>query len=414
GASVKSVEGIRNMAEIIRSQQDHLFVVVSAMGKTTNMLEQVVEAYMEHGAESALQALGSVESFHIPIISKLFNHPTVGLNAVQPVFAQLKQELTMLVEDYDKTYDRIVSYGELISTTIITSYLREECHLDAAWLDMRQIVCTDSNFREANVRMDVTRRRLHETVDFNLHRIYIGQGFIGGNDRQQSTTLGREGSDYSAAIVGSLLGAESVTIWKDVPGILNADPRIFPNTVLLPELTYYEAVELAYSGAQVIHPKTIRPLENADIPLYVKPFAAPYEHGSIIRSVAQRHDDVPIIILRKKQILITVRPLDFSFVLENSLPRLFSILEKHRLKVSLIQSSAVTISVCVDHTRYVEDALDELRNYFSVSYNTGLELLTIRGTTPELVEQCTQNRQTLIEQHTRRTGKFLMFANEAG
>jgi aspartate kinase len=209
-------------------------------------------------------------------------------------------------------------------------------------------------------------------------------------------------------VVGNLLDAESVTIWKDVPGILNADPRLFENTVHIPELTYLDAVELAYSGAQIIHPKTIKPLENKHIPLYVKPFGSPNETGSVIKSTTEKPIDVPVIILRKNQVLITVRPRDFSFVLEESLSKAFALMNKHRLKISMIQSSAVSISVCVDNTRYLAGALDELGNDFKVTYNDGLELLTIRGINDEIVQSTTQGRTILLKQRTRRSGRYLM------
>lgn len=221
------------------------------------------------------------------------------------------------------------------------------------------------------------------------------------------TTLGREGSDYTAAVVGNLLNADRVTIWKDVPGILNADPRLFSETVLIPELTYMDAVELAYSGAQIIHPKTIKPLENKQIPLYVRPFGSPQEAGSVIKSAAKQIE-VPVLILKKNQVLVTLRPLDFSFILEESLTWIFTVVEKHRLKVALIQSSAVSISICVDNSRYLQRALDELANDYKVNYNTSLELLTIRGTNPEIISQTTEGREILVQQKTRRIARILM------
>lgn len=233
-------------------------------------------------------------------------------------------------------------------------------------------------------------------------------GLIGGTADGRRTTLGREGSDYTAALLGNFLDAESVTIWKDVPGILNADPRLVEDTVLIPELRYHDAVELSYSGAQIIHPKTIRPLENKRIPLYVKPFGDPTAAGSRIHADAVGPINVPVYIWRKNQVLITVRPLDFSFVLEESLNRLFEIVHRHRLKVSLIQASAVTISVSVDHTRYVDEALEELREQFRVNYNDGLSLLTIRGTTPEILHRESAGRNILLSQTTRRTARLLI------
>lgn len=408
GASVRSAEGIRNIARIVSGVQDHLFIVVSAMGKTTNAMEVVLENFMKADRTAALTKLTEVEDYHLQIINELFEKPDNGHSVIKPVFEELSQYIQQGIgDDYDRWYDRLVSYGEIISTKIVAAYL-SEYGIENHWLDMRNLLVTDSNFREANVRMDESKIRLRAAADFGKQRIYIGQGFIGANVKGDPTTLGREGSDYTAAVVGNLLKAESVTIWKDVPGILNADPRIFDNTVHIPELTYLDAVELAYSGAQIIHPKTIKPLENKKIPLYVRPFGNPTEAGSVIKAQTEKPIEVPILILRKNQVLVTVRPRDFSFVLEESLSKAFGIMNKHRLKISLIQSSAISISVCVDNSRYLAGALDELSNEFRVNYNENLELLTIRGVNPEIEKQTTANRSILLAQHTRKSARFLM------
>ncbi|NDP20751.1 MAG: aspartate kinase [Paludibacter sp.] len=408
GASVRSAEGIRNIVNIVSKENDNLFIVISAMGKTTNAMEVVLDFFMKAEHESALQKLLEVESFHYDIVDQLFDNKTIGIETVKPLFDELRMIIREGVgDDYDCWYDRLVSYGELISTRIVSAFLNESA-VNNLWLDMRGLLVTDSNFREANVRMEESQIQLQKAADFSKSRIYISQGFIGANIKGDPTTLGREGSDYSAAVVGNLLDAESVSIWKDVPGILNADPRIFENTVLIPELTYLDAVELAFSGAQIIHPKTIKPLENKHIPLYVRPFGSPTETGSVIKATIDKPIDVPILILRKNQVLITIRPRDFSFVLEESLSKAFTVLNKHRLKVSLIQSSAISISVCVDNTRYLSGALDELGNEFKVSYNDGLELLTIRGLNDEIVKKTTLGRNILLKQRTRRSGRFLM------
>ncbi|MEI8085570.1 MAG: aspartate kinase [Paludibacter sp.] len=408
GASVRSAEGIRNIFNIVSGVNDNLFIVISAMGKTTNAMEVVLEHFMKANRSESLQKLAEVETYHYDIITKLFANPENGKAAIVPLFSELKNLISYGIgDDYDRWYDRLVSYGEIISTSIISAFLAES-GVENKWLDMRSLLVTDSNFREANVRMDDSRARLRNAADFKIHRIYIGQGFIGANIKGDPTTLGREGSDYSAAVVANLLDAESVTIWKDVPGILNADPRLFENTVLIPELTYLDAVELAYSGAQIIHPKTIKPLENKGIPLFVSPFGNPTERGSVIKATTEKPIDIPVLILRKNQVLVTVRPRDFSFVLEESLSKAFVIMNKHRLKVSLIQSSAISISVCVENNRYLSGALDELGNEFKVNYNDGLELLTIRGITDEIVEKTTIGRTILLLQRTRRSGRYLM------
>lgn len=407
GASVRSAEGIRNIVNIVSAEPDDLFIVISAMGKVTNALESVLEHFMKADRASALKKLEEVEAYHYGIIDELFGDKAQR-SVAAPLFEEIRDYLSTGVgDDYDRCYDRLVSYGEIISTTIISAYLKQQ-GIENVWLDMRKLIQTDSNFREATVRMEESQKHLRQAADFSKSRIYIGQGFIGANHQGDPTTLGREGSDYTAAVAGNLLDAESVTIWKDVPGILNADPRIFADTVLIPELTYLDAVELAYSGAQIIHPKTIKPLENKEIPLYVRPFGNPQGRGSVIKATTDRPVNTPVLILRKNQVLLTLRPRDFSFVMEESLSKIFNIINKHRLKVSLIQSSAISISVSVDNSRYLPGALDELGNEFKVSYNTGMELLTIRGINPEVEQKTTEGREILLAQRTRRIGRFLM------
>ncbi len=408
GASVRSAEGIRNIFRIVSGLNDNLFIVVSAMGKTTNAMEVVLEHFMKADRAASLHKLAEIEAYHYEIIAQLFADQKLAKAAVEPLFEELKNNLSEGVgDDYDRWYDRLVSYGEVISTRIVSAFLSESA-IENVWLDMRQLLVTDSNYREANVRMDESQIRLQQAADFTKNRIYIGQGFIGANIKGDPTTLGREGSDYSAAVVGNLLDAQSVTIWKDVPGILNADPRIFQDTVLIPEMTYLDAVELAYSGAQIIHPKTIKPLENKQIPLYVCPFGSPKEAGSVIKATTEKPIDVPVLILRKNQVLVTIRPRNFSFVLEESLSKAFAVMNKHRLKIAMIQSSAISISVCVDNSRYLTGALDELANEFKVNYNYALELLTIRGINDEIVHKTTLGRTILLTQRTRRSGRYLM------
>lgn len=408
GASVRSAEGIRNIANIVSQAGDDLFIVVSAMGKTTNALELVLDSFMKADKTTALVRLNEVKKYHFEIIDALFPESKIVQSEVGVLFSEIESIITDCVgDDYDRWYDHLVSYGEVISTKIVSLYL-QSYGINNQWIDMRDLLVTDSNFREANVRMDESKSRLKAVVHFKDTNIYIGQGFIGANLKGNPTTLGREGSDYTAAVVGNLLDAESVSIWKDVPGILNADPRIFNNTILIPELTYFDAVELAFSGAQIIHPKTIKPLENKNIPLYVRPFGNPTEPGSVIKANIDKPISIPILILRQHQILVTVMPRDFSFVLEESLSKLFSIMNKHRLKVSLIQSSAVSISVCVDQSRYFASALDELSNEFRVNYNENLELLTIRSKNDAIIKETTNGRNILLSQHTRRNVRFLM------
>ena len=379
GASVKDAAGVRNLERIVRLAGAHdLMVVVSAMSKTTNALERVVEYCAAGQEDKALNQWIDIIDFHVAIMKELGLQPgsDIRLQGEIPFDPALP---------YDENYDQIVSMGELLSTQIIAVYLLKQ-GLSVEWWNMPKLLRTDNTWREAKVDNETSRTVIRAGWDrSNRPSVVIAQGFIGGTADGKRTTLGREGSDYTAALLGNYLDAESVTIWKDVPGILNADPRIEPDTVLIPSLRYQDAVELSYSGAQIIHPKTIRPLENKQIPLFVKPFGDPLAAGSRIAADGVGPIDVPVYIWRKNQILITMRAKDFAFVLEESLSEIFDIIHRHRLKVSLIQSSAVTISVCVDNTRFVPEAIEALQVHFNVSYNDHLSLLTIRGTTPDIL-----------------------------
>lgn len=420
GASVKDADGIRNLVRIVKAETAPLVVVVSAMGKTTNALERVVNAAFAGQETVALDELDAIRRYHYAIVRELYPVGYVFLqNKVEFFLQQAAEAVQRTVAEarerqenvfYDYCYDRIVSFGELMSTRIVAHVLNRE-GVACNWLDMTELLRTDASWRDAKPDMDASAPLLKRAVRHRSVRCYVAQGFIGGTEAGERTTLGREGSDYSAALIANLLDAESVTIWKDVPGILNADPRLFAETTLIPELTYYDAVELSYSGAQVIHPKTIRPLENKHIPLYVRPFAAPWQQGSVIKDTTRKPIDVPVYIWRKNQVLVTVRPNDFAFVLEDCLNSLFEIIYRYRLKVSLIQSSAVTISVCVDNSRYLAEAVSELQHAYRVTFNDNLSLLTIRGTTPDIVRAQTANRKILLSQTTRRTARYVIQEN---
>ena len=401
GASVKDANGVRNLEQIVRQAGSDLMVVVSAMGKTTNALERVVDFCDAGKEDAALNQYIDIIDFHVAIMKELGLQPGSDI--------RLQGEIPYDPnKSYDENYDQIVSMGELLSTQIIAVYLLKQ-GLSVEWWNMPKLLRTDATWREAKVDDATSAATIRAGWSrANRPNIVIAQGFIGGTADGQRTTLGREGSDYTAALLGNYLDAESVTIWKDVPGILNADPRIEPDTVLIPSLRYQDAVELSYSGAQIIHPKTIKPLENKHIPLYVKPFGDPNAAGSCISKDGVGPIDIPVYIWRKNQILITMRPKDFAFVLEESLSEIFDIIHHHRLKVSLIQSSAVTISVCVDNTRFVAEALEALRAHFNVSYNDHLSLLTIRGTTPQILEQAKAGRTIMLSQTTRRTARLVV------
>lgn len=404
GASVKDADGIKNLAHIVsQNLNERLVVVVSAMGKTTNLLEQIHAAYFNKNISEALSLWQTLADSHLKVVEQL----EINSQPVEHYLTALRNYIVNINEsDFDTAYDAIVSHGELLSTTIVSTYLNR-VGISNLWLDMTKLLLTDSNHREANVIFQPSADNLKIALQQSDLNLFVVQGFIGGDEKGNPTTLGREGSDYTAAVVANLLDAQSVTIWKDVDGIMNADPKLFSHVIHIPELSYNDAVELAYSGAQIIHPKTIRPIENKDIPLYVKPFANPDAKGSVIKSKISKPISVPVYILRKNQVLVTIRPKDFSFVLEPSLAYLFKVVDANKLKVSLIQSSAVTISICVDNSRNLPEALEELSRLYNVTYNDNLCLLTIRGTTLSIIQEVEQGKDVLLKQTTRRTLKLV-------
>ena len=388
GASVRSAEGVRNLKYIIEDQSE-LFIIISAMGKTTNALENILDLFYKGDKQGSLAAIAEVEAYHATIMDDLFGKGIVPAS-VQELFASLRQivsEGVPAAREWECWYDAVVSYGELISTSIISEFLRSE-GVANKWIDMRRTFVTDGNFKYANVDLIATKRLLEKAVAEAEESIYIGQGFIGATHTGETTTLGREGSDYSAAVVASVMGAESLAIWKDVIGVLNADPKIFPDAQYIPELTYLDAIELAYSGAQIIHPKTIKPLQNSDIPLYVRPFGDKFAPGTVIKNVIDRPVEIPIRILKRKQVVMSIQPNDFSFVLEERLAKIFTLLEDYNIKVNLIETSAIKMNLCVDNSRHLMRVIEEFhRNGFTVKHREDMELLTIRGYTTELLDR---------------------------
>lgn len=400
GASVKDANGVRNLKEIVAQASDDLMVVISAMGKTTNALERVVAALAQGDDQTAETEWLGILDQHVYIMQDLGLQPNVDVRL--PMMPEYNKEWS-----YDQNYDQIVSLGEIMSTQIVAVFLLKS-GIPTEWWNMPKLLLTDNTWREAQVDLQTSAQVIRAGWNrAQRPHVVVAQGFIGGTADGMRTTLGREGSDYTAALLGNFLAAESVTIWKDVPGILNADPRLVANTIKIDQLTYHDAVELAYSGAQVIHPKTIRPLENKKIPLYVKPFGNPTAEGSVITEHAAPIN-VPVYIWRTNQVLITLRAKDFAFVLEESLSHIFQIIHANRLRVSLIQSSAVTISVCVDNSRFVTKAIEQLQEAYRVTWNENLSLLTIRGTTPDILKQEQQGRDILLSQLTRRTAKLVI------
>ena len=400
GASVKDANGVRNLKEIVAHAGDDLMVVISAMGKTTNALERVVAALSKGDELTAEQEWLNVLDQHVYTMQDLGLQPNVDVRL--PMMPEYNKDWS-----YDQNYDQIVSLGEIMSTQIVAVFLLKS-GIPTEWWNMPKLLRTDATWREAQVDLQTSA----QVISAGWNRaarphVVVTQGFIGGTQDGLRSTLGREGSDYTAALLGNFLDADSVTIWKDVPGILNADPRLVADTIKIDQLSYHDAVELAYSGAQVIHPKTIRPLENKKIPLYVKPFGDYTAEGSVI---AEKADpiSVPVYIWRTNQVLITLRAKDFAFVLEESLSHIFQIINANRLRVSLIQSSAVTISVCVDNTRFVAQAIEQLQDAYRVTWNENLSLLTIRGTTPDILKREQEGRDILLSQLTRRTAKLVI------
>ena len=409
GASVRSAEGIENLRRIVARETGRLFIVVSAMGKTTNALEEVLAYTMRGDKEAALERFGEIQRYHDDTVRTLFPDSEGPRPRLETLYDEIRTTIRngSPDDDYDRLYDRIVSCGELLSTTVVSEYLSAR-GLSNRWIDMRRCLITSDRFREADVDTARSEVLLRETVECAPERLFVGQGFIGATPDGEPTTLGREGSDYSAALVGAMLGAESVSIWKDVDGILNADPRLFDDTVLIPRMGYLDAIELAYSGAQIIHPKTIKPLQNKGIPLYVRPFGDCTKPGSVICAEAHGPLGIPVRILKQNQILVSIRPRDFSFVLEQRLPDIFAVFARYRQKINLIQSSAVNLSLCIDDSRHLQTVVGELQTDFRVVYNKNMELLTIRGYDPDSYRRYVEQAPGVyLVQKTRRTVRIV-------
>lgn len=408
GASVMDAEGIRNLASIVLKEKGNLVVVVSAFGKTTNALEKVLKAWLAGGIEY-INLLDEVYRNHLSVVEELFEEDNSAKGKIDNSFTRLKEYLlTTKKTDYDFEYDQIVSYGEVWSTLIVATYLKKN-GIDSEWVDIREILITDDRFRDANVLWNETSSGIRGIFNFTRKKVFVTQGFIGGTVSGLTTTLGREGSDYTAAIIANILDAEMVIVWKDVPGLLNADPKWFPDAMKLSEISYKEAVEITFSGAKVIHPKTIKPLQNKNIPLYVKSFLNPGDPGTIIKADANPDKIVPIFIKKENQILISILPKDFSFVMGDNLSKVFHFFMTHGIKVNLVQASAVSINVCVDDERAkVDHLINDLKTEFRAVYNENVEMLSIRHYTNEALDRITVGREILIEQRTRRTVRFVM------
>ena len=402
GASVKDAAGVRNLAEIVRTQGQQAVIVVSAMGKTTNALERIVRAHMNQQADEASAELQALRAYHEGIMRELPGDFTAVYQTINDLETYLTQSPTSA---YDETYDQIVSLGEVLSTQIVAAYLIQ-AGIPARWTDARLLVRTDATFREGRVNWDQTNRLITEAVSADV--VTVTQGFIGQTKSSRTTTLGREGSDYTAAIFAYCLNAQSVTIWKDVPGVLNADPKWFDETVLLEKLTYQDAIELAYYGATVIHPKTIKPLQNKGIPLYVRSFVQPDAPGTVIGNFEQ-HLSIPSFIFKINQVLISLHPNDFSFIAEDNLSRIFGWFAQMGVKINLMQNTAISFSVAVDgDSGRVPALLEPLKQDFRVSYNEGLELITIRYYDQTTIDRVLIGKKLLLEQKSRYTVQLVV------
>jgi len=410
GASVKDANGIINLAHVVSLFRDQqLLIVVSAMGKTTNALEKLTKAYVT-GDSSLHGVYEEIKSYHYSIMSELFEPNDPVFDDVNNTFVEIDWMLEDEPhDDYDFIYDQIVSVGELVSTRIVNAYLNKT-GLNSRWLDVRGYIHTDNTYREGVVQWAKTKESILKDIPAMLAKsIVVTQGFLGGTSENFTTTLGREGSDYTASILASCLGAESVTTWKDVPGILNADPKLFSDTVKFDELSYSEAIEMTYYGASVIHPKTIKPLQNANIPLLVNTFNDPRAPGTVIKENGQNRFEKPVIIIKQNQALLSVSAKDYSFISEDHLSEVFRLFAKNHIKVNMMQTSALSFTVCVnyDEERF-KRLLQDLGERFRAKYNSDLTLITSRHYTPLSLKELTEGKTILLEQISRNTAQMVI------
>ncbi len=408
GASVNNVEKIKNLTSIVKEYDNTpLVIIISAMGKTTNALEKVAEAFYANKKEEALQLFDAVKKQHITTAKYLLvTHFNSCLLQLTDFFTEVEWLLhDKPVRHYDYYYDQIVCSGELMSTCIISHYLNE-IKINNDWLDVRDFLRTDNNFRDANIDWNETSNKIQSRINLSS-KIYITQGFIGATDDNESTTLGREGSDYTAAIFANILNAESLTIWKDVEGIMNADPKQFPEATLISELSYDEVIEMSYYGAQVIHPKTIKPLQNKGIPLHVKCFSDIFLPGTFIHK--KNAKQLPyIIVIKKEQVLFHLTSHDFSFVGEQPMSRLYELFAQLNIKPNLIQTGAINVQICFDdNPGKIEQLAIAASNIFDVQIEKGLQLLTIRHYTDSILYELMIGKEMVLQQQTKETVQIL-------
>jgi aspartate kinase len=410
GFAVSDAESVKNLVKIISTTSSaQILIIVSAMGKTTDALEKLCKSYVE-GNNDVQEILKAIKQFHENIMIELFE------TKVHPVFDEIANtfvEIEWMLEDephpdYDFNYDQIVSIGEFLSSRIVASYLNEN-KIDTKWVDARDFIHTDNTYREGIIDMNKTRSSMPILKNMLEKQTVITQGFIGGTSENFSTTLGREGSDYSAAIFASCINAESLTVWKDVPGIMNADPRWYEEAKKYEELPYSEALEMAYYGATVIHPKTIKPLQNAGVPLFVRPFLFPEEMGTRIDATAKLNTDISAIIVKQNQMLLSISLKDFSFIDEHILIYLLQIISEAHIKLNMMQRSALSLSVCFnqDETKF-NKLYDTLKDRFKCKYNEGLDLLTVRHFKRDKLDTILAGRTVMMEQFSRNTAQIIL------
>jgi aspartate kinase len=412
GASVNSVERVKNVGDILKLYpNEKILVVISAMGKTTNALEKVANAFYEGKKEESLQLFQQVKQQHLNTAKYLLITNAVACEEqLNNFFTEVEWLLhDKPARDYDYYYDQVVCIGELLSTSIVSHYLNET-GIKNKWVDVRDIFRTDDNFRDAAIDWEFTEEMINSQIVklFDSSDIVLTQGFIGSTDENESTTLGREGSDYSAAVFANLLNAKNQTIWKDVPGVMSADPKQFPDATEIHELNYFEVIEMAYYGAQVIHPKTIKPLQNKNIPLYVKCFLDPSLSGTVIHNKSLKNLP-PIIVIKENQAMIELSSKDFSFVEEKPIADLFHLFEKLKIKPNLTQNAAISM-ICVldDRKDKIEKLALAASEFFDINVTKGLTLLTIRHYTRDVYDKLTTGRKMLLQQRTNETVQALL------
>lgn len=408
GASIESVQRAINTSSIIKEpKNEKLLVVISAKGKTTNALEEISKNYFNNHSDKAIELFEFLKQDHNAYAQELLGDAYEKLIAqIEPLYLEIEWILHETpIRSYDYYYDQIVSIGELLSTLIIASFVNKN-EVTATWIDIRDILKTDDNYRDALIDWEATKANVEKKILplFEQTNIIITQGFIGSTDENNSVTLGREGSDYTAAVLANMTDAESVTIWKDVPSLLNGDPKIFPNTVPIEEITFHEVIEMAYYGAQVIHPKTIKPLQNKNIPLYVKCFLDKNLKGTLIHNTDKKINYPPILVLKTKQILLQVTTKDYSFITEDNLSTIYKLFHDCKIKINLIQNAAISFVACIDsHTAHLDELLHLLNEHYDVKRNEDLFLFTVRHYRQDILKEELKNRTVLLTQKTRQT-----------